>query len=86
MQGPDGTYGTYGTYGGELSMPRTCTICTHPERSVIEQQLIAGTPLRDIACQFGVGRMAVQRHAGEYLPEHLMKAADAADAAMLTGC
>ena len=58
-------------------VPAPSPICTHPERSAIEQQLIAGTPLRDVACQFGVGRMAVQRHAGVHLPEHLMKAADA---------
>jgi hypothetical protein len=62
-------------------VPAPSPICTYPERSAIEQQLIAGTPVRDVACQFGVGRMAVQRHAGVHLPEHLMKATDATHAA-----
>lgn len=44
-------------------MPRVCTICFHPEREAIESAIVTGTSKRDISLQFGVGHMAVQRHA-----------------------
>jgi hypothetical protein len=65
-------------------MPRTCTVCIHPERAKIDAALIAGTPLRDIACQFAVGRMAVQRHAAEHLLAELVKAKQAEDVSRAT--
>ena len=43
-------------------MTRTCTICSHPECASIEAAIVAGTSYRDISCQFGVGRMSVERH------------------------
>lgn len=43
-------------------MPKSCSICTHPDRMEIEAKLVAGTSLRDIAGQFAVSRNAVHRH------------------------
>jgi hypothetical protein len=43
-------------------MPNICTICKHPEREQIGEMLADGKSLRDIACQFSVGRGAVNRH------------------------
>lgn len=44
-------------------MPRTCSICAHPERTAIEQAIVAGTSLRHIASQFNAGYKSVERHA-----------------------
>src|SRR5438874_1481914 len=43
-------------------MPRTCTICVHPQRLEIEKAIVTGTSLRDIADQFGPSKNAVMRH------------------------
>ena len=43
-------------------MPRTCTICVHPQRLEIEKALVAGTSLRTISGQFGPSKTAVLRH------------------------
>ena len=56
-------------------MPRTCTICTHPERPGIDQALAAGAPVRAIASRYvTISHMAVQRHKEEHLPKALTKA------------
>lgn len=55
-------------------MPRTCTVCVHSERTVIDEALLAGEPNRRIAAQHGVSEQAVRRHKGDHLPGHLVKA------------
>ncbi len=50
-------------------MPRTCTICTHPERAQIEAAIAAGTSYRVISRQFSVGHDSVQRHAADHIQE-----------------
>src|SRR3989442_11375886 len=62
-------------------MPRTCTVCRHPERPAINAALVAGEPLRDIAVRFGLSRSALDRHNGEHLPATLLRAKDAAEVA-----
>jgi hypothetical protein len=59
---------------GTFRMPRTCTVCTHPEREGIEQALIAGAAFRDIARQFRVSKDAVARHKAEHLGKLLAEA------------
>ena len=61
-------------------MARTCTVCTHAERAAIDQALVRRRSFRDIACQFGVGRMAAVRHHDEHLPEQLAAAKQAEEA------
>ena len=56
-------------------MPRTCTVCAHPERAAIDAALVAGTPNRRIATQHGLSEAAVRRHAAEHLPASLVTAA-----------
>ncbi len=59
-------------------MPRTCTVCSHPDRAEIETALVASeTSFRDIARRFSVSKDAVTRHRAEHLPEKLAKAAEA---------
>ncbi len=55
-------------------MPRTCTICTHPEREAINQALVANEPFRLIAERFGTSAAALTRHKAEHLPVKLAKA------------
>jgi hypothetical protein len=50
-------------------MPRTCTICKHKKVKAIDAALVQGVSFRDIALQFKVGAMSVQRH-----QEHIAEA------------
>ena len=62
-------------------MPRTCTICQHPQRAGIDAALVTGTPYRRIASQFQVSEIAVRRHKAAHLPETLAQARDAEEVA-----
>ncbi len=63
-------------------MPRACTVYTHPERETIEKALIEGEPSRALSARYGtVGRMALQRHKAEHLPEKMAKAQEAVEVA-----
>jgi hypothetical protein len=52
-------------------MPRMCSICIHPARATIDNELIAGQSLRQISGQFGVSKSAVDRHQDNHLPAHV---------------
>jgi hypothetical protein len=52
-------------------MPRTCTVCTHPDRAAIDAALLAGEPFRHIAARTGTSTGALQRHKEEHLPSAL---------------
>jgi hypothetical protein len=43
-------------------MPRTCTLCSHPDRPAIDAALVSGTPFRNIAERHGVSVGALFRH------------------------
>jgi len=62
-------------------MPRTCTICTHPDHAAINAALVAGEPFRHIAARFDTSTGALQRHRDEHIPATLKTAKDADDAA-----
>ena len=63
-------------------MPRTCTVCTHPERSAIEHELITNSSsFRDIARQRSVSKDALARHRAEHLPASLATAHAAVEVA-----
>ena len=55
-------------------MPRSCSICTHPQRQAIDQALMAGSALRNIAPRFGTSVTALHRHKHEHLSIDLMQA------------
>jgi AcrR family transcriptional regulator len=55
-------------------MAGRCSICVHPERDVIETDLVSGATTRDIAGRFGVSRSAVSRHGGAHLPIEVVTA------------
>ena len=60
-----------------MTMPRRCTICTHQDRALIEDGLLAGVSFRNIAKRYGVSITALHRHKSEHLSEHLAKAHEA---------
>jgi hypothetical protein len=45
-------------------MPRSCTICAHPQRTAIETALARGEAFRNIASCFGTSPAALFRHKG----------------------
>ena len=62
-------------------MPRTCSICTHPQREAIDKDLASGQPYRGISRAFRVSEDALARHREAHLPETLAKAHDASEVA-----
>lgn len=62
-------------------MPRTCTICTHPNNTEIDKSLIKLQPIRGIARQFHVSHDALDRHKANCLFAVLAKAQDAREVA-----
>jgi hypothetical protein len=62
-------------------MPRTCTVCSHPERAAIDRALVAGASLRDIAGQYRVSKSAAERHRADHLPAALVKGKEAQEEA-----
>ncbi len=60
-------------------MPRTCTICSNPERELIDKALLAGEPFRHIAARFGTSTSALVRHKSSDIPAALLKARDMAE-------
>jgi hypothetical protein len=57
-------------------MPQSCSICIHPDRASIDQELICGTSVRDIAGRYGVGKSSIDRHK-KHIPSALIKAQEA---------
>jgi len=56
-------------------MPRTCTICHHPERDAINASLVGGIgTYRRLAALYGVSTSALHRHRTDHLPEVLTRA------------
>ena len=55
-------------------MSRTCTICPHDQRARIDRALIARTPFRHIAAQYGVSTSALVRHCDDHIPSSLIRA------------
>ncbi len=55
-------------------MPRTCSVCVHPQRAWIDKALVGDTPLRNIAEHTGTSVAALHRHKAEHLPAALRKA------------
>ena len=62
-------------------MPRTCTVCAHPAREVIDRALVEGTPNRRIASHHAVTERAVRNHKANHLPAALAKAQEAEEVA-----
>jgi FixJ family two-component response regulator len=62
-------------------MPRRCSVCTHRERPLIEQEFVASQPVRRIAARYGLSEQAVRRHRAAHVPPALARAHAAEEAA-----
>jgi hypothetical protein len=60
-------------------VPRTCTVCMHPEVFKINESLLRNEAYRGIAKRFGASESAIYRHQQEHLPAALVKAKDMAE-------
>jgi len=55
-------------------VPRSCTVCDHPQRTAIDKALVAGEVMRNVALRFAISFAALQRHKANHLPEVLAEA------------
>ena len=55
-------------------MPRSCTICEHPEREAIDRTLVGDASNRAVASLYDVSEAAVRRHKANHLPAKLVMA------------
>jgi len=62
-------------------MPRTCTICEHPQRDEIDYLIINGNTFRHIASQYNFSYRAVKRYKDNHLNKKLAKAKEAKEIA-----
>jgi hypothetical protein len=62
-------------------MPRTCTICEHPERGEIDRALVGGASNRSAASLYDVSEAAVRRHKANHLPAKMVMAQAAEEVA-----
>jgi hypothetical protein len=62
-------------------MPRTCTVCTHPDKAEIDAALLTGNSFRKISQRFGTSSTALFRHRNNHIPIALEKAREAEEVA-----
>ena len=62
-------------------MPRSCTVCEHPEREAIDRALVGETSNLSVSSLFGVSESAVRRHKVNHLPAKLVMAQAAEEVA-----
>ena len=62
-------------------MARRCTVCNHSQREEIDRQLVCGESYRKIADQFSLSFGSIARHKESHIPDALVKAQDAGEAA-----
>ncbi len=62
-------------------MPRSCTVCEHPEREEIDRALVGGASNRSAASLYDVSEAAVRRHRTNHLPAKMVMAENAAEVA-----
>ena len=61
-------------------MSRVCTVCAHTDRQAVDEAIVLGRTLRDIAQQHGVSKDAVSRHKAHVSPALARLVADRAEA------
>ena len=55
-------------------MARTCTVCKNSQRDEIDEALVAGESLRNIAGRYGTSATALHRHKARDIPRGLARA------------
>jgi hypothetical protein len=62
-------------------MPRSCTICEHPDREALDRALVAGEANTQLSSVFAVSEQALRRHKANHLPAKLVMAQAAEEVA-----
>jgi hypothetical protein len=62
-------------------VPRSCTICEHPDREGIDRALVGDSSNLSVSSLFGVSESAVRRHKANHLPARLVMAQAAEEVA-----
>src|SRR3712207_9453548 len=62
-------------------VPRSCTICEHPDREAIDRALVGDSSNLSVSSLFGVSESAVRRHKANHLPAKLVMAQAAEEVA-----
>jgi hypothetical protein len=62
-------------------VPRSCTICEHPDREAIDRALVGDSSNLSVSSLFGVSESAVRRHKANHLPAKLVMAQTAEEVA-----
>jgi hypothetical protein len=62
-------------------VPRSCTICEHPDREAIDEALVGGASNRSVASLYDVSEAAARRHKANHLPAKLVMAQAAEEVA-----
>lgn len=62
-------------------MPRSCTVCEHPERAEIDRALVGGASNRSLASLYDLSEAAMRRHKANHLPAKLVMAHEAQEVA-----
>jgi hypothetical protein len=66
-------------------VPRSCTICEHPEREAIDRALVGEASNLSVSALFGVSESAIRRHKANHLPAKLVMARQAEEVAEADG-
>jgi hypothetical protein len=62
-------------------VPRSCTICEHPEREAIDRALVGDSSNLSVSSLFAVSEQALRRHKANHLPAKLVMAQAAEEVA-----
>jgi hypothetical protein len=62
-------------------VPRSCTICTHPSREVIDEALVGGVAFPALVAEYRVSKDSLSRHKANHLPAKLVMAQAAEEVA-----
>jgi hypothetical protein len=62
-------------------VPRSCTVCEHPDTEAIDEALVGGASNRSVASLYDVSEAAVRRHKANHLPAKLVMAQAAEEVA-----
>lgn len=60
-------------------MAKSCSVCVHADRAMIDSALVAGEPYRSVAQRHAVSPDATQRHKSNHLARAIAKAARTAE-------
>jgi hypothetical protein len=62
-------------------MPRSCNVCSHPDREAIDEALVGGIAFPALVAEYRVSKDSLSRHKANHLPAKLVLAQQAEEVA-----